>query len=205
MSQRRASNGRRCEKCKVNETYCVCRHIKPFSIETNVSLIVHVRELKLTSNTAQFCQKMLPQNTEIFIRGRVFEEFSAGPVMKRTGRPLFLYPHEDAIELNDEFRKKYPGPYHLIIPDGNWSQARKVRQREESFTNIMSVKLPSGITSEYGLRKAPQPEWVSTYEAAAWALDALEGAHIKDQLMTFFRSWVNQTQKLRRGEFDLPE
>ncbi|HLW57747.1 MAG TPA: tRNA-uridine aminocarboxypropyltransferase [Bacteriovoracaceae bacterium] len=203
MSQRRASNGRRCEECRVNETYCVCRYIKPFQIETNVSLIVHVRELKLTSNTAQFCHKMLPHNTEIFIRGKVYEDFKSEPVMSRSGLPLFLYPHEDAVELNEDFRSKYPGPYHLIIPDGNWSQARKVRQREEAFKNMMTVKLPPGITAEYGLRKAPQPEWVSTYEAMAWALHALEGGDVKDRLMTFFRAWVNQTQKLRRGEFEL--
>lgn len=205
MSQRRASNGRRCSNCQVNETYCVCRHIRPFQIKTNVSLIVHVRELKLTSNTAQFAHKMLPQNAEIFVRGRMNDDFIADPVVKREGRPLFLYPHEDAHELNDEFREKFPGPYHLIIPDGNWSQARKVRAREESFKQMMAVKLPAGITSEYGLRKAIHPEWVSTYEAMTWALHALEGGDTKERLMSFFRAWVNQTQKLRRGEFDLPD
>ncbi|HLT23350.1 MAG TPA: tRNA-uridine aminocarboxypropyltransferase [Bacteriovoracaceae bacterium] len=204
MSQRRASNGKRCEVCRVNEGFCVCKHIKPFKIETNVSLVVHVRELKLTSNTAQFAQKMLPDNADIFIRGKVHEEFTAAPILQRAGRPLFLYPHDDAQELNEDFKSKFPGPYHLIIPDGNWSQARKVRSREDGFKDLMAVKLPQGITSEYGLRKALHPEWVSTYEAMTWALHALEGGDIKERLMTFFRAWVNQTQKLRRGEFDLP-
>jgi DTW domain-containing protein YfiP len=203
MSQRRAGHVNRCPHCRVNNHFCVCEFIKPFEIETNVSLIVHVRELKLTSNTAQFAQKMLPANAEVVIRGRVYDTFQSGPVLERPGRPLFLYPHEDATELNSEFKEKYPGPYHIIIPDGNWQQARKVRQREEGFVRLPAVKLPAGINSEYGLRRALYPEWVSTYEAMAHSLGILEGEEVKEKLMSFFRIWVKRTQQARSGEFNL--
>lgn len=203
MSQRRAGHVNRCPKCRVNNYFCVCKYILPFNINTNVSLIVHVRELKLTSNTAQFAQMMLPQNAQLMIRGRVNEIFDPGPVLARSGSPLFLYPHEDAIELNDEFKEKFPGPYHLIIPDGNWQQARKVRQREERFSKLPAVKLPPGIISEYGLRKAQHPEWVSTYEAMAHALGVLESPEVFDHLMAFFRKWVANTQKARSGDFKI--
>lgn len=203
MSQRRAGHVNRCPNCRVNNHFCVCEHIVPFSIQTQASLIVHVRELKLTSNTAQFAQKMLPKNAEIVIRGSVNEHFDSWPVINKPGRPLFLYPHEDAIELNDDFKLKYPGPYHLIIPDGNWQQARKVRQREKGFSSLMAVKLPCGIKSEYGLRKALHPEWVSTYEAMAHSLGCLESIDVRERLMYFFRIWVKNTQRARRGDFNL--
>lgn len=202
MSQRRAGYVNRCLNCRVNTHFCVCEHIKPFDIQTNVSLVVHVRELKLTSNTAQFAQKMLPRHADVVIRGRVNDTFNAGPVLKRNGRPLFLYPHDDALELNEDFKEKFPGPYHLIIPDGNWQQARKVRQREEGFSKLPAVKLPPGITSEYGLRKALHPEWVSTYEAMAHALGILEGTEVKEKLMDFFRIWVKNTERARSGDFN---
>lgn len=201
MSQRRAGHVNRCLNCRVNNHFCVCEHIKPFSIETNVSLIVHVRELKLTSNTAQFAEKMLPGKADIVIRGRMNDTFDSAPTLARAGRPLFLYPHEDALELNDEFKDKYPGPYHLIIPDGNWQQARKVRQREEGFSSLPAVKLPAGITSEYGLRKALHPEWVCTYEAMAHALGILESKEITEKLLAFFRVWVRNTENARKGIF----
>jgi DTW domain-containing protein len=101
-----------------------------------------------------------------------------------------LYPHEDALELNEDFKSKFPGPYHLIIPDGNWHQARRVRKREELFKAVPAVKLPPGITTQYKLRKAPQPEWVSTFEAAAHALGILEGVKVRDRMLDFFRFWV---------------
>jgi DTW domain-containing protein YfiP len=201
MSQRRAGHLNRCLNCRVNNFFCVCSRLNPFEIETNISLIVHVRELKLTSNTAQFAAKMLPRNAEVIFRGRVNEMFDSGPVLERRGRPLFLYPHEDAEELNEDFKLLYPGPYHLIIPDGSWQQARKVRQRERGFSSLQAVRLPSGITAEYGLRKTLHEEWVSTYEAMSHALGILESFDVRDRLMDFFRAWVISTQRARSGDF----
>src|SRR5690606_24998648 len=148
--------------------------IGPLAIQTHISLIVHVRELKLTSNTAQFVEKLLPHQSQIFIRGRVHDEFQSGPVLARSGRPLFLYPHDDAFELPERLISAHPDPYDLIVPDGNWHQARRARKREDAFRSIMAVKLPPGITTEYVLRRSPAPHWVSTFEATAWALGLLE-------------------------------
>ncbi len=203
MSQRRAGHVNRCPTCRVNNYFCVCDHIRPFAIASRVSLVVHVRELKLTSNTAQFAQKLLPENAEVIIRGRMNEVFEAGPVLAKPGRPLFLYPHDDAAELNEAYTTAHPGPYHLIVPDGNWQQARKVRQREPGFAALPAVKLPPGIRAEYGLRKTLHPEWVSTYEAMAHALGVLESPAVTERLLEFFRIWVRRTEQARSGDFKL--
>jgi len=203
MSQRRAGIYNRCPGCRLNNGLCVCAEIRPLQVSTNVSLIVHVRDLKLTSNTAQFVHKLLPDQAKIFIRGRVNENFEAAPVMENPGRAIFLYPHDDAIELNDEFKEKFPGPYHLIVPDGNWHQARRVRRREEAFKVLPAVKLPAGLRTDYRLRKAPQPEWLSTYEAVAHALGVLEGEQIRDHMLEFFRHWVKTAVYNRtKGAFE---
>jgi DTW domain-containing protein len=205
VSQRRAGIVNRCPECRINNNLCVCADIKPFEVSNLISLIVHVRELKLTSNTAQFIEKLLPNQAEIFIRGRVNDNFDSTPVVARPGLPLFLYPHEDAVELNADFVKNNPGPYHIVIPDGNWHQARRVRRREEHFKNMVAVKLPPGLIGEYQLRRAPQPEWVSTYEAVAHALGILEGPEVTEKLMMFFRKWVQATLKSRSGDFSQEE
>lgn len=201
MSQRRASHHNRCLNCRINNYFCVCKELTPIKTETNVSLIVHVSELKLTSNSAQFVEKINPESSKIFIRGRINETFSADPILERSGRPLFLFPDVDSIELNEEFKQKYPGPYHLIIPDGNWTQAKKVKAREEKFNHIPTVKLPPNLVAEYKLRKAPRPEWVSTYEAAAYALGVLDGKDVQEHMLTFFRKWVEATMAARSGDF----
>jgi DTW domain-containing protein YfiP len=203
MSQRRAGHVNRCTNCRVNNHFCACHALTPTTITNKVSLIVHVSELRLTSNTAQFVEKILPQSAEIFIRGRVNDTFSGDPILAREGRPLFLFPSEDSLELNDEFLKSNPGPYNLIVPDGNWNQAKKVKTREAKFHDIQAVRLPSGLVGEYKLRKAPQPEWVSTYEAVAYALGVLEGKPIQEHMLAFFRTWVQATLNSRTGNFKL--
>ncbi len=203
MSQRRAGHVNRCPNCRINNHFCVCVHLNPFEIKTNISLIVHVSELKLTSNTAQFVEKLLPEQAQIFIRGRVNEAFEAEPILARSGRPLFLFPDEDSQEINEDFKAKYPGPYHLIVPDGNWNQAKKVKKREPKFDKIPTVKLAPGLIAEYKLRKAPRPDWVSTFEAAAYAIGAIEGVDPQVRMMSFFRKWVQATLDSRSGNFSL--
>lgn len=199
MSKRRATNHLRCPRCRINHTLCVCEHIRPLSVKTSVSLVVHVSELTLSSNTAQFIKHMIPGEAEIFIRGHVEEKFTPDRILERKGEPLFLFPSEDSLELNSDFLKAHPGPHHLIVPDGNWNQAKKVRNREEAFRRMTAVKLPPGITGEYQLRRALYPEWVSTYESVAHALGVLEGESVRDELMTFFRKWVKRTMFNRTG------
>lgn len=203
MSQRRAGHVNRCTNCRINNHFCVCHAISPLEIQSKVSLIVHVSELSLTSNTAQFVEKLLPNNAEIFIRGRMNDTFSGGPILAREGHPLFLFPSEDSLELNDDFLKSTPGPFNLIIPDGNWNQAKKVKTREANFHAIQAVRLPTGLVGEYKLRKAPQPDWVSTFEAVAYALGVLEGKPVQEHMLTFFRAWVQATLNSRSGNFKM--
>lgn len=189
----------RCIRCRINVPLCVCEHIKPISIKTNISLVIHVSELTLTSNTAQFIKQMIPGQAEIFVRGEQFTRFTPEKILERPGQQLFLYPSEDSVELNAEFLKNHPGPHHLVVPDGKWTQAIKVRNREPEFKKMMAVRLPPGILAEYQLRKARHPEWVSTYEGVAHALGILEGEKVRDDLMTFFRVWVKRTMYNRTG------
>lgn len=205
MTPRRNGHANRCANCRVNNYFCVCANLSTFKVETNVSLIVHVSELNLTSNTAQFVKKNLPASAEIFVRGRMNDTFNPDPILERSGRPLFLFPDEHSVELNAQFMAKNPGPYHLIVPDGNWTQAKRVKKREEKFDDVPTVRLPAGIIGEYKLRKAPQPEWVSTYEAVAYALGILESKACEEHLMKFFRVWVQATLNSRSGNFSLSE
>jgi len=203
MPQKRAGHEGRCPQCRLNNNLCLCEKLNPFKVKTNVSLIVHVSELKLTSNSAQFVKLMLPEETQIFIRGKMDIPFMAEEVAHRDGLGLFLYPHEDSVELNQEFLAAHPGPYHLVVPDGNWHQARRVRKREEVFQKMKCVRLPFSGKSEYQLRKAHEAHWLSTYEATAKALGVIENdPQVEERLMDFFRLWVKTTMYNRTKKWD---
>ena len=88
-------------------------------------------------------------------------------------------------------------PVTLIVPDGNWAQAKKAFKREKALHAFPRVKLPLGPPSKYWLRAAPRPEAVSTYEAIARAMGFLEGPEVQARMEAFFDVMVERTLHAR--------
>lgn len=175
MSKRRSSKGKRCSRCKIHNSLCFCEKLTEVQTKTRVSIIMHHRETHLTSNTANLACLVLP-NCKISLRGLPHEPFSIQSIgLCLEEMPLYLFPHENAVELNsDFFENNKDKKFHLIIPDGTWSQAVKFYRREEGLQGIQCVKLPPGAPGRYRLRKTSDANRLSTYEALARALGILE-------------------------------
>lgn len=171
--------------------------ISPLKTSTRISIIVHISELKLTSNTANLADLML-ENAGVFVRGAMDYRFDASQVLTGIYTPLYLYPDENSIPL-DEVLVENKGPYHLIVPDGNWHQAHKVKRREKLFGDIQSVHLPKNLTSLYTLRRPPFSGALCTYEAISHALGMIEGESITQKLLDVLSVMVERTKMARRG------
>lgn len=175
MNKRRATQGKRCLRCKINKALCFCEVIKEMPTKTRISIIMHHRETYLTSNTATLTALVLPE-CQIALRGKRDNPFSVESLkIQADETPLYLFPHEDAIDLDIEFMKNNQGKkFHLIIPDGTWSQAVKFYRREPGLADIQCVKLPPDLPGKYVLRKSSDENRLCTYEAIARALGILE-------------------------------
>jgi DTW domain-containing protein YfiP len=175
MTKRRSTEGKRCLRCKIHRTLCFCDKIHTVEARTRVSIIMHHRETHLTSNTANLAKLVLP-NCQIALRGLPDRPFSANSLnVANDELPLFLFPHEDAIELTPEFiEKNRDKKIHLIVPDGTWSQAVKCYRREPGLSGIQCVKLPPGAPGRYRLRKSSDENRLSTFEAIARAIGVVE-------------------------------
>ncbi len=183
MNKRRASVGRRCIRCKIHHTLCFCDELQTYDTKkTRISIIMHHRETHLTSNTANLALLVLKQ-CQIYLRGLPSRPFNMSDLkLNESEMPLFLFPNEDAVDLDSEFLNKYPSQkFHLIILDGTWSQAVKTYRREPGLKDLLCVKLPPGRAGRYKLRKASDLNRLSTYEAIARAVALLEN---DDQLLT---------------------
>jgi DTW domain-containing protein YfiP len=199
MSKRRSTQGKRCERCRINKILCFCDHIKLHDTKTRVSIIMHHREKHLTSNTAKLATMTL-SNATIYMRGLPESPFSLEQLnLEPKVLPLYLFPDADAVELNEEFLEKYPGPYHLIVPDGTWNQAKKVRRREPGLSDIMCVKLSDSVKGEYKLRRGVREDGVCTFEAIAYALEVLENKTVSEDLLRQFRIMNNRVAKSREA------
>ena len=197
MSKRRSTHGKRCPVCRINRGLCFCDQILKHHTQTKISIIMHHREEHLTSNTAKLATLTL-DNASIYPRGLPDAPFSLSLInLAHAELPLYLFPDEDALELNEEFLLAHPGPYHLIIPDGTWGQAKKVRRRELGLSSILCVKLSDSVKGEYKLRRGVREDGVCTFEAIAYALEILENKTLSEDLLRQFRIMNNRVAKSR--------
>lgn len=157
---------------------------------------MHHREKWLTSNTAHFANLCLT-NSKVIMRGHRDEDIDYDSIVSGERTALFLFPDEDAIELDENFPK---GNYHLVVPDGTWRQAKKFKRRIPAFKDIQTVKLPAGQPSRYLLRRQEYEAGLSTFEAISRALALVEkNPEINQSLDTIFKVVVKNTMMSRFG------
>ncbi len=178
---------------------CVCALMPEPRIETRTRLvlIIHRYEDRKPTNTGRIAAECLA-NTETIVRGH--EAAPTPPFLSPPGtQPLLLFPFEGATplaELAPELAAAAT-PVTLIVPDGNWRQASKVRNRVPGLRDIPCVCLPAGAPTTYRLRTETHDAGLATIEAIARAMGLLEGAHVEGALTRVFRAMVDRTLWLR--------
>jgi DTW domain-containing protein len=180
----------------MHDWLCVCSFVEPFDLATRVVVLTHQAEITKPTNTGRLVPVFLV-NGEQRIRGREGAPMSSEGLVVAGRRTLMLYPTDDAVPLSPEHGEG--DPVTLIVPDGNWRQARKVNTREPALADVERVRLPDGPPSRYRLRSHRDPGRVATFEAVARALGILEGVDIQAQLERVFDVMVERTL-YTRGE-----
>lgn len=198
MSKRRATRDSRCELCKVNIRWCFCDRIQKWDNQTRVSIIMHHRERFLTSNTALLTERLL-KKCDISLHGHLTKPFDFKLLSDHI--PLLLFPHEDAVTLDEHLTKNFPKkPIQLIIPDGSWRQAKKFHRRIPILKDIQCVKLAMSTPSEYTLRTQSNEAGLCTIEAIARALGFIESKELEEHLTTGLRVMNERMDVSRNSE-----
>ena len=155
----------------MHQSLCICALIPRIETRTRLVLVIHRYEDRKPTNTGRLAAECLV-NSEIHLRGH--EDMPSAPIRWDEGaQPLLLFPHEDAVPISDYAAS--PRPVVLIVPDGNWRQASKVRKRVPGLEGVPCVTLPAGPPSLYRLRAEAHGTGLATIEAIARALGIVEG------------------------------
>jgi len=85
---------------------------------------------------------------------------------------MVLFPGADALDA----RSLPTPPTTLLVVDGSWIDARKLIQRSPLLAALPRVGFLPSQPSNYRIRREPAPHCLSTIEAVAWVLEALEDA-----------------------------
>jgi DTW domain-containing protein YfiP len=104
--------------------------------------------------------------------------------------PLIAVDRKGATLPNQEMALS--GLEGLVILDGNWAQAKALWWRNAWLTKLRRfVVVPDGPSLYGNLRKEARPDAVSTLEAAALALSAVEAdPTIREKILVPFRALI---------------
>ncbi len=191
---------RRCGLCRLHLPLCLCELVQPSDTVTRVVLVLNADEADKPTNTGQLAVRSL-QNARVSV---VNDTGRTTPLRVDDAPPLLLFPASDAVVLSVELAAA--GPFTLVVPDGTWRQARKMRTRVPGLRDIPCVTLPAHAPTAYQLRAELRGGGLSTLEAIAYALDVLEaqrdGGAVKAQLLHIQRVFVGRTQWMRGQRAD---
>lgn len=180
-----------CPVCCLTRSLCLCDAIPTLELNTRVCLVVHVNELKRSSNTGRLAIRALV-NSELRVRGETKETLDLSDILTPRYRTFLFYPSPDAVELDRELVAQDSRPIQLIVPDGSWRQAGKVRYRHPELKDVPRVKIGAPNLATYQLRAQHRPEGMATLQAIANALGVIEGDVVKAQLMKLYRTKVER-------------
>jgi len=186
---RRDNSQLRCPRCHVHDSLCICALIPRLQTRTSLLLIIHRYEDRKPTNTGRLATECLV-NSRVIVRGHT-EERSCSLDLGPETQPVLLFPREDAVPLT-EFASS-PRPVTLIVPDGNWRQASKMRNRVPGLSDVPCVSLPPGPPTQYRLRSEPHPGGLATIEAVARAMGVLEGPAVQQAIEHVFTALVERT------------
>ena len=182
----------RCPRCRLHSDLCACTLLAPIEVATQILLVTHKFENLKATNTGHLAVQCL-KGARLCLRGR--KDSPDDPVVWEPAQtPLLLFPCRDALPL-DAWRAAQASTSKamtLIVPDGTWRQANRVRRRVPGLATVQAVSLPSTHQSYYRLRRTHLGNRLATFEAIALALGILEGPAIEAHLLHVFRAVVDR-------------
>lgn len=182
-----------CGVCGLRTELCLCAEIAPLELSTRLSLVIHAKELKRTTNSGRLAVAAL-KNAEMYVRGQGREKLDLSALAAtHTYHPVLFYPTDDAVELSSAWLAEVDKPIHLIVPDGNWRQASKVHVRHPELSSLPRVKISVVNPAAHHLRREHFAEGMSTLEAIARAIEVLEGPEAAGPLFDLYRRKLGAT------------
>jgi DTW domain-containing protein len=186
-----------CRRCLRPEAFCVCSGLGPIPSRTRVLLLQHPREARLAICSAWLTRVAL-ERCELH-RGVRFDGDPRVRELVATPGAALLFPSPYSTPADALAARP---PELLVVVDGTWLQAEKMLAVNPAIAALPRVTLSPGHESGYGeLRREPGPGHLSTIEAVAHALGALERDPARfEPMVSAFRRMVELQLRCAQGE-----
>ncbi|WP_404340335.1 tRNA-uridine aminocarboxypropyltransferase [Pseudoalteromonas mariniglutinosa] len=168
-----------CNHCGFSLKTCLCDAISIVNNRIKIIILRHPSEQKNSKNTAHLLT--LGLKSYALYNGESTHDFAVIDTLPIATTAL-LYPDEQAMLLdNDAIQTDFSkAPLtHLVVIDGTWKKAYKIRQLTPSLANFRCLSFAQLPENKYSIRKAPRADSLSTLEAVAHSLYLLEQADVQ--------------------------
>lgn len=187
----------RCSACRFVREWCVCSLAPKLNLSTRVVVVMHSSEWLKASNTGHFVQLALNQ-AAVRLHGLPHIPVDLADVDATAKSTLVLFPGHGAKPLTPDLIASLPRPATLLVPDGNWNQAKAMMRRIPALRAATPVELPGPVLGDrLRPRRNILPDRMSSFEAIAQTLGLLEGEQVQDVLLDFFCTVVDRMMVLR--------
>jgi len=160
-----------CRRCLRPAGHCLCAGLKPAPSRTRVVILQHPREARLASCSAWLARIALA-NAELHRAVDLDAHPRVRQVCADRGAAL-LFPGPSAAPA---VLCAGSPPSLLVVVDGTWHQAERMVGRSRLLGRLPRLAVtPDGEGGYRDLRREPAAHTLSTLEAIALALSALEG------------------------------
>lgn len=176
-----------CPRCFLKADLCLCSELPCVRSNTQIVIIRHVREERLTSNTGRLAALMLSNVCILpYGGGEAFDE----AVLHRDDTWL-LFP--------DAKSARPPGrPQRLVLLDATFRQARRMYKKISGLHLLPQCTLDPPEQRAPGRRRPPRSDGLSTIEAIAAALAQFESPELAAPLMAAYAEFVRRAD-ISRG------
>ncbi len=192
-----------CMLCGLLPENCICASLPKIDTLTRLHLLIHTTETGRSTNSGQIAAScLINSRVEVFGKDGWFLDSSRFKEENKTS--VILFPEGGKV-LSDNYLKTVDGKINLIVPDGNWKQARKMYRKVMNQSEFPTVRLPDGVLTSYHLRKEPRvKDGLATFEAIAMAIGCIEGQEKCNELLAVFDHFVDLHLENRGKKRSIP-
>lgn len=164
-----------CWRCRRPQSACWCDAVPSLRPKLEVVIVQHPRERKVAIGTARMVHLALEGSR--LVEGLALQTHPAlkdvvADVAAHPEGTVLLFPDDDALPLSHYVA--HP-PRRLIVVDGTWVQAKKLITENPWLAALPRLSFSPEQPGRYRIRKEPSDLHLSTVEAVAAVVGAIEG------------------------------
>ncbi|MGL4474048.1 MAG: tRNA-uridine aminocarboxypropyltransferase [Shewanella sp.] len=167
------SKRRYCLDCEYPQSACLCASINVMQSQVQLVVLQHPSEVQHAKNSVRLLKQVLPQ-CEVHV-GELPEDFDClrQRLAQTSTQVLVAYPSESSVAI-ETVAIENPAHTTVLLIDGTWRKALKILKLNPWLQEYQAVHLGDDYQGRYRIRKAKRSDSLSSLEAAAYSLAALE-------------------------------